>query len=119
MREKKQYHEKKPARRKLFWVLIAVVILLVAVRIALPYVALKYANKTLASMHGYYGHVEDIDIALIRGAYQLNNIYINKVDSATQAQTAFFRVETIDLSVEWRALFHGSIAGELVFERPM
>lgn len=70
-------------------------------------------------MHGYYGHVEDIDIALIRGAYQLNNLYINKVDTNTQVQTTFFHVETIDMSLEWHALFKGSVVGEVVFESPM
>src|SRR6187402_28140 len=34
-------------------------------------------------------------------------------------QTTFFKVETIDLSIEWRALLHGSLVGEMVFERPM
>ncbi len=93
--------------------------MLVIIRLLLPSLVLRFANKTLASMHGYYGHVEDIDIALIRGAYQLNNIYINKIDAATQRQTPFFHSETIDLSIEWKALFHGSVVGELVFERPM
>src|SRR5204863_4777950 len=55
---------------------------------------------------------------LIRGAYQLENLYINKVDSVTNQQTSFFHTEVIDLSIEWRALFHGSLVGELVFQRP-
>lgn len=69
-------------------------------------------------MHGYYGHIEDIDVALYRGAYQINNIYINKVDSGSKKQTEFIKVDNIDLSVEWSALFHGSIVGELVFNKP-
>jgi hypothetical protein len=109
----------KPRRRRLLKIFLSIFIVLLLIRLVLPYVVLHFANKTLAGMHGYYGHVEDIDIALIRGAYQLNNIYINKVDTNTQMQTAFFRVQTIDLSLEWKALFHGSIVGELVFDRPM
>lgn len=79
---------------------------------------LRYANKTLANMDGYYGHVSDIDIALYRGAYQIDSLYLNKVDSASGEQTEFFRVDRIDLSVEWRALFRGSLVGELLFESP-
>ena len=26
-------------------------------------------------MPGYYGHIEDIDLALIRGAYRIDSIY--------------------------------------------
>lgn len=69
-------------------------------------------------MKGYYGHIEDIDLALIRGAYKIDSIYLNKVDTVTQKQTHFFSAEVIDLSIEWKALFHGSIVGELVFKKP-
>lgn len=69
-------------------------------------------------MDGYYGQVEDIDIALYRGAYQIKNLYLNKVDSASQEQTEFLAAAQIDLSVEWSALFQGSIVGELIVETP-
>ena len=70
-------------------------------------------------MDGYYGHVEDIDIALIRGAYTLDSVYIKEVDSVTHKQTPFFEASRVDLSVEWKALFHGSIVGEIIFEKPV
>ena len=70
-------------------------------------------------MPGYHGHIRDIDLALIRGAYKINDIYLNKIDSKKRSETHFFSASLIDLSVEWKALFHGSIVGELVFEQPM
>jgi hypothetical protein len=105
-------------KRRVLKIVLIVVLVLVAVRLALPYVVLHFANKRLADMKGYYGHIQDIDIALIRGAYQLNDIYLNKLDSVTQKQTPFFSAKQVDLSVEWRALFHGSMVGELIFESP-
>jgi hypothetical protein len=99
--------------------IVIIIVILLCIRVLMPYVILYYSNKTLAHMHGYYGHVDDIDIALIRGAYQLDNIYINKVDTITKQQTTFFHSEMIDLSLEWKALFHGAIVGELVFQRPL
>lgn len=101
---------------KIFIIIVAV---LVVIRLVLPYVVLHYANKTLANMDGYYGHIEDIDLAIIRGAYKIDSIYLNKVDSITNKQTPFLSASLVDLSVEWEALFHGSIVGELVFEKPM
>jgi hypothetical protein len=112
-RAKKKFILKRPAK-----ILLIILGILIVIRIILPYVALHYANKSLANMKGYYGHIEDIDIALIRGAYKIDSIYLNKVDTVTQKQTDFFSAEFIDLSVEWKALFHGSIVGELVFEKP-
>ena len=69
-------------------------------------------------MDGYYGRIKDIDLVLIRGAYKIDSVYLNKVDSVTRKQTPFFTASLVDLSIEWRALFHGSLAGELIFENP-
>jgi hypothetical protein len=79
---------------------------------------LKYCNNSLANMKGYYGHINDIDVSLYRGAYQINEMFVNKVDSASKKQTEFFKVKNIDLSVEWKALFHGSFVGEFIFNTP-
>jgi len=105
--------------KKKYIVLISVVVLLIVIRIILPYVVLHYANKTLAKMNGYYGHVDDIDLSLYRGAYIIHNIYLNKADSVTNKQTEFFKSRNIDLSIEWGAIFHGSFVGKMVFESPV
>lgn len=103
---------------KKYKILISVVVLLIIIRLILPYVVLHYANKALANVKGYYGHIDDIDLSIYRGAYIINDIYLNKVDSVSKQQTPFFKSRNIDLSVEWGALFHGSIVGELTFDSP-
>ncbi|RAW00952.1 DUF748 domain-containing protein [Pseudochryseolinea flava] len=105
--------------RKVGITIVAVLAAIVAIRLALPYVILHYANKSLATMDGYYGHIRDIDLAIIRGAYKIDSVYLNKVDSVTGKQTPFFAASLVDLSVEWNALFHGSIVGEVVFQDPL
>jgi hypothetical protein len=104
--------------KKSLKIILGVVIVLVVLRLLLPYFVLRYANKTLAEMDGYYGHIKNIDIALIRGAYVIDSVYLNKVDSVTKKQTPFFSASKIDLSVEWKALFKGSLVGEFVFQHP-
>jgi hypothetical protein len=99
-------------------ILLIFIAALIIIRIILPYVVLHYANRMLENIPGYYGQVEDIDLALLRGAYKIRDMYLDKKDSATGKQTKFFAVETVDLSVEWKALFHGELAGELIFDRP-
>ena len=105
--------------KKKYIILISVVVLLIVIRIILPYVVLHYANKTLAKMNGYYGHIDDIDLSLYRGAYIIHNIYLNKVDSVSNKRTEFFKSRDIDLSIEWGAIFHGSLVGKMVFESPV
>jgi hypothetical protein len=105
-------------KRKVLRILLIVVIILIVFRICLSFIVLHYANKTLASMDGYYGHIDDLSIALYRGAYTIHDIYIDKISKKTFEQTKFFSSKDIDLSVEWSALFHGSFVGELEFENP-
>ncbi|WP_460686947.1 DUF748 domain-containing protein [Niabella aquatica] len=105
-------------RPRALYITGGILLLLIIIRLMLPSIVLRYANTQLSEMKGYYGHVKDIDIALYRGAYQLDSIYINKVDSVTGKQIEFFSARTIDLSVEWSALFDGRIVGELVFLSP-
>lgn len=104
--------------KKKYKILLGVLALLIVIRICLPYIVLHFANKKLADMPGYYGHIEDIDLALIVGAYTIKDIYLNKVDSVSDKQTDFFKSRTIELSIEWPALFKGRIVGELFFESP-
>ena len=98
--------------------LLGLFVLILALRIALPYILLHYANKTLAEMNGYYGHVNDIDVALYRGAYTLDSFYLNKVSETSARQTEFMSARTVDLSLEWKALLKGKLVGKLVFEHP-
>lgn len=105
-------------KRKTLIIVGSVVVLLIVLRLLLPYFVLRYANRTLQDMDGYTGHVKDIDISLYRGAYQIDSIYIRKVDSTTGRQTPFFSAKKIDLSVEWASLFKGKIVGELALLSP-
>jgi hypothetical protein len=105
-------------RKRLIKVGLIILVLCIIIRLLLPSIILHYANKSLAGMKGYYGHIEDIDVALIRGAYKIDSIYLNKLDSNTQKQTPFFSASLVDLSIEWKALLHGSVVGEMVFESP-
>lgn len=111
-------------KKNKFWsrygkLITIVVVLLIAIRVALPYIILHYANKTLAGMKGYYGHINDVDVALIRGAYQLDSFYIQKVDTLTGKHTDFISAQRIDLSLHWKALLKGRLVGELIFEQPV
>ncbi|MEO8733996.1 MAG: DUF748 domain-containing protein [Flavobacteriales bacterium] len=65
---------------------------------------------------GYYGHIADLDLAIIRGAYTLDGFYLDKKDTVTEKRTPFLSAGVIDLSLQWNALFHGRIVGELVID---
>jgi hypothetical protein len=105
-------------RRKLRILLITLGILVI-IRLCLPYIVLHFLNEKLSKLDGYYGHVDDVDLAIYRGAYVIKDIYLDKVDKDKKDTTDFFATPAIDISVEWNAIFDGKIVGEIEFEKPV
>lgn len=103
-------------RKSVVWI-VGVVAVLVAVRAALPVAIQWYVNRTLDRADGYAGSVGDVDLALIRGAYQIDDVRIQKVRA--DVPVPFFSAETVDLSIQWGELLHGHVVGEAAFERPV
>ena len=100
-------------------VLLLVILVLIIIRLILPYIILHYSNKTLTGIDGYYGHIDDINLSIYRGAYVIRDFYLDKIDSVDQQRVPFISSKIIDLSVEWRSLFRGKIVGELEFFSPV
>lgn len=102
--------------RKILIVVVGLLLLLFAARLALPHVVKDYVNDKLASLDAYRGSIGDIDIHLWRGAYSIDGIDIRKVGAAREVP--FFRANRLNLSVEWRSLWRGSLVSEAVFFGP-
>lgn len=99
-------------KTKIFLGLLVILIAgLVGARIYLPYWLTDYVNREINRLDGYSGSVHDIDVHLLRGAYQIHGMDIFK----TQANipVPFVSVRTTDLSVQWRALLEGVIVAEI------
>jgi hypothetical protein len=120
-REEKQplsrEQKRKRRGRRFLRVLIVVIGVILIINFSLEYILLKVVNKKLQELDGYEGHVEDIDLHLWRGAYQIEGIEINKTGG--KIPFPFFSADVIDLSVEWSAIFKGEIVGEIVAEHPV
>ncbi|PKL15653.1 MAG: hypothetical protein CVV49_20285 [Spirochaetae bacterium HGW-Spirochaetae-5] len=64
----------------------------------------------------YTGRVEDVDLALWRGAYLIEGFYLNKKN--TNIKIPFIEIDTIDISISWRALFRGMFLADLILSEP-
>ena len=99
------------------WTLLTLAIALLALHIALPLLLRDYLNERLANMGDYRGQISDIDLALWRGAYQINGLSIVKLNG--QVPVPLLEAPVIDLAVSWRELWNNrSIVAEVAFERP-
>jgi hypothetical protein len=104
-------------RRK--WILIASIALLVlvAARAAAPFGVKWYVNRELDKIPDYRGHIGDVDLHLWRGAYAIDGIILKKIDG--DDLTPLFAASRVEFSLEWDALAHGSVAGDIHLVRPV
>lgn len=99
------------------WILpISIIVGIIAIRLALPYVVIKYVNKVLDDIPGYTGSIEDVDLHLWRGAYEIEKLKLDEIKD--EVPVPFVLIEKVDLSVQWEALFKGAVVGEVVMHRP-
>jgi hypothetical protein len=64
-------------------------------------------------MESYQGHVQDLDLSLYRGAYQLEGFEIKKRNSKEEPLLA---VREIDLSIAWRALMQKRLTMDVTID---
>lgn len=102
--------------KKKYIILIIVLAVIIAIRIALPFIVKDLINKQLADMEGYQGSVEDVDLGLYRGAYVFDSFRIVKMNDSIPVP--FVAIQKVDISVHWKALFKGKIVAEVIFTKP-
>ncbi len=101
---------------KRYTIPIIILLVLIIARLLLPYFLKRYVNKTLEEIPGYSGYVEDIDVALLRGAYVIDGLILKKESRITE--TPILDFEKSDISIEWRSLFKGRIVSEIILHNP-
>jgi hypothetical protein len=94
--------------------LITLIVLLIAARVAMPVVVERYVNHKLDELPDYDGRIQDVDIHLIRGAYSIDGV--NIVKTTGDVPKPFVVARKVDLSMEWNELFHGALVGEIFVE---
>ncbi|WP_335967252.1 DUF748 domain-containing protein [Galbibacter sp. PAP.153] len=103
-------------RKKLSYVVLTVVIILIIFRLLLPGIVKRYVNNTLQDIPGYWGHVEDIDINLYRGAYVIHQLKLDKIEG--ESNIPFLDFEKSDISIQWKSLFNGKIVSKINLYKP-
>lgn len=111
-----QENQKRGFKKKRYIIPGIIFILLMAFRLYLPILVKNKVNEVLAEIPGYYGQVEDIDIALIRGAYVIKGMYLNK--GTAESNVPFLKFPKSDISIEWKSLFKGKIVSEIIMDSP-
>jgi hypothetical protein len=99
------------------WILLAIILVLFVFRLCLPYLIINYVENQINKIPEYRVKIEDLDVHLIRGSYTIRNLQLWKITK--KIPVPFFSAETIDLSIEWSALLHGSLVGKILIDKPI
>ena len=103
----------KPRSRRLIHspILWTLIILLVIARVVAPRIILQKTNEFLADFSPTYkGHMEDLDLSIIRGAYKLKGLALTLKEKKA---APFAKAELIDVSVAWREIFKGRLVTDI------
>lgn len=96
--------------------LAALLAVLVAARAVAPVLVARHVERAFDKQEEYEARVADVDLALWRGAYRIEGLEVTR--ETGQVPVPFLRVDAVDLSVEWKALLHGRVVGEIELVRP-
>ena len=108
--------KRKLYKRKRYAIPILIIVIIITFRLLLPVIVKDYVNDVLADIPGYHGAVQDIDISLIRGAYVIDSLYLNKVDAGSEVP--YIQIAETDISVAWNALLKGEIVSDITMKSP-
>lgn len=97
-------------------VIVSIILILAALRLGAPYAIEKGVNQALKTTPGLRGKIGDVDLALYRGAYQINDVQLFLIDGGLEKP--LIKVKRLDISVLWSALFRGSVVAKMQFLEP-
>lgn len=92
-------------------VVIAIVAVLVAARILLPYLLKDLINHRLARIGDYSGHVDDVGAHVLHGGYSMHNLVIWKRGS--KGNEPFVAAEDVTFTVDYGKLIHGQFVSDV------
>ena len=100
----------------LIYLVAGLIVVLICLRLAVPYVLKTYVNRQLNSSSDYGGSVGDITVSLWRGAYQIHQVNIFQRNG--KVQVPLFSASELDLSLQWSELIHGKLVSKIVMDTP-
>ena len=90
---------------------LAVLIILIAIRLYLPILVKNFVVRELNKDPEYRGSVADIDLHLLRGAYTIKDLKIERVKG--QKTYPLVSAKEIDIGLSWREVFRGAVVAQV------
>lgn len=114
--DQRQRKRRRFTRRGVGLTLLILIGIVLMSRAFAPEVITWYVNRTINRSVQYAGRIDDVDLSLWRGAYQIKNVRLIKKGGNTPAP--LFECRNIDLAVDWGALMGGQVVGVIRIDAP-
>jgi hypothetical protein len=114
--EVRKHKRRRITRRSIGLALLILLGITLIARAFAPQVVTWYVNRTINRSIQYTGSIDDIDLSLWRGAYQIKHVRLLKKTGNTPAP--LFECQEIDLAVDWSALLGGRVVGVVRVQQP-
>jgi hypothetical protein len=98
---------------KLGWLLLVLIVVLIIVRVAMPFMVRHYLNDRIEHMGPYHGSMEAVHLQIWRGSYAIENLRIQK-DGAPPNEPFLVAPHT-EITLSYGAAFHGHLRGKIGF----
>src|SRR4051794_39593350 len=98
-------------------VLLCVLLVLIAARIAAPFVIKTVLNRKLADLPEYRGSIDDVDLSLLTSKFAVEGLRLDK--RAGDPKLPFLRVERMEVDYRLDALVHGEIVADVEVTEPV
>lgn len=96
--------------RKILFLLSALLVVGLCIRLAAPGIILRQLNSRLANFSPHYSiHISDLDFALWRMAYNFENIEFRQ----KRLDRAFLEIRDVDVSLAWRELLQLNFVADI------
>ena len=100
-------------KKKKIIIPLGLILFLVALRVVLQPILLGQINKKLADLSpDLEGHVDGLNIAIIRGAFGIENLTMK----LRKEKKNFLRVKEADVSLAWREIFKGNLMADAIID---
>lgn len=100
--------------RAAFITVVALIVLLIAVRAMLPSILKRAINSRLDHIPAYTGHVDDVGVQLWHGGYTMHNLVIIK--RGGKPSEPFVSASDISFSIAYRQLVHGRFVSDVTVD---
>ena len=101
-------------RNNILIALVALALLLVLARLALPFVVESYVTSRLQQIPEFSGSVGAIRMNLFRGAYEIFDLRLVKTNATIPVP--FLTIDQMDLSLDWSQLLRGALVSEIAVD---